>query len=105
MKNHLIIRANFVPREKWKYERAFIDRFGTYLFADDLALAIGDVISKRLTGIVHVAGKEKLSMFELARLTTPNIKSMTLKDVDLPLPRDMSLRSVRIKPYELRKEV
>lgn len=105
MKNHLIIRANFVPREKWKYERAFIDRFGTYLFADDLALAIGDVISKRLTGIVHVVGKEKLSMFELARLTTPNIKSMTLKDVDLPLPRDMSLRSVRIKPYELRKEV
>lgn len=105
MKNHIVIRANFVPREKWKYERAFTDRLGTYLFADDLALAIEDVINKRLAGIVHVAGKEKLSMFELARITTPNIKPMTLEDIDLPLPRDMSLNSVRIKPYELRRKI
>lgn len=105
IRNHLIIRANFVPREKWKYERAFTDRFGTYLFADDLALAIGDVISKRLTGVVHVAGQERLSMYELARITTPDVKPMTLEDIDLPLPRDMSLRSVRIKPYELRRKV
>jgi len=105
MKNHLIVRANFVPREKWKYDRAFTDRFGTYLFADDLALAIEDVVNKRLTGIVHIAGKEKFSMFELAKMTTPNIKPLTLEDIDLPLPRDMSLSSARIKPYELRRKV
>lgn len=105
MKNHLIIRANFVPREKWKYERAFTDRFGTYLFADDLALAVKNVVERRLTGIVHIAGKEKLSMFELAKITTLDIKPMTLDDVDLLLPHDMSLRSIRIKPYELRRKV
>jgi len=105
MQNHLVIRANFVPREKWKYERAFIDRFGTYLFADDLALAIKDVIGLKLTGTAHIAGKEKLSMFELARITTPDIKPMTMDDINLPLPRDMSLRSTRIKPYELRRKV
>jgi dTDP-4-dehydrorhamnose reductase len=102
--NYLIIRSNFVSRERWRYERAFVDRFGTYLFADDLALAIKDGVECRLTGIVHITGKEKLSMFELARITTPNIKPMTLEDADLPLPRDMSLRSIRIAPYELRRK-
>lgn len=101
--NHLIIRANFVPREKWKYEKAFTDRFGTYLFADDLALAIKDVVDRRLPGIVHLAGKEKLSMFELAKITTPDIKPITMNEIDIPLPRDMSLRSERVKPYQLRR--
>ena len=105
MQNHLIIRANFVPRERWRHERAFTDRFGTYLFADDLALAIKDVVKSRQIGIVHVAGKEKLSMFELAKITTADIKPMTMDDIDLPLPRDMSLRSIKIKPYELRRKV
>ena len=104
IENHLVIRANFVPREKWKYERAFIDRFGTYLFADDFALAIKDVIERKLTGTIHIAGKEKLSMFELAKITSPKIKPMTMDEIDLPLPRDMSLRSERIRSYELRKQ-
>jgi dTDP-4-dehydrorhamnose reductase len=100
--NYLVIRSNFVPREKWRYERAFVDRFGTYLFADDLALAIKDVVERKLREVIHIAGKEKLSMFELAKITTPNVKPMTLDDVDLPLTRDMSLRSIRIAPYKLR---
>lgn len=103
--NLLIIRANFVSREKWRYERAFTDRFGTYLFADDLALAIKDVIERKLVGIVHIAGAEKLSMFELARITTPDVKPMTMEDIDLPLPQDMSLRSIRIDPYRLRRKI
>ena len=105
MKNHLVIRANFVSRERWKYEKAFTDRFGTYLFADDLALAIKDVVRMRLEGIVHIAGAEKLSMFNLARITTPNIEPMSMDDVDMPLPHDMSLRSIRIRPYNLRRTV
>jgi dTDP-4-dehydrorhamnose reductase len=105
LENNLIIRTNFVPRERWRYKKAFTDRFGTYLFADDLALAIKDVIERGLVGIVHVAGEEKLSMFELARITTPDVKPMTMEDMDLPLPKDMSLRSIRIDPYRLRTEI
>lgn len=96
---------SFFSREKWRYERAFTDRFGTYLFADDLALAIKDVIERKLVGIVHIAGAEKLSMFELARITTPDVKPMTMEDIDLPLPQDMSLRSIRIDPYRLRRKI
>ena len=103
--NHLIVRTNFVPRERWRYQKAFTDRFGTYLFADDLALAIINVYERKLLGVVHIAGMEKLSMFELARITTPDVKPMTMEEIDLPLPIDMSLRSEKIDPFELRRKI
>jgi len=104
LKKWLIIRTNFVARERWPYPEAFIDRFGTYLFADEVAQAIKDLIEKGLTGIVHVHGNEKLFMYELAKITTPDIQPMTLNEYSgPPLTIDMSLRSIRIKPYQLRK--
>ncbi len=106
LKKRLIIRTNFVPRERWPYKQAFIDRFGTYLFADDLASAIATVAKDKLTGIVHVCGEEKLSMFDLAKITTPDIKPMTLAEYNgPPLTVDMSLRSARIKPFKISKMV
>ena len=96
----LIIRTNFAAREKWAYPKAFTDRFGTYLFADDLASAIKSLVVQNLTGVVHVCGEEKLSMFELAKITTPDIKPMTLDEyVGPPLTRDMSLKSARIGSF------
>jgi len=98
----LIIRTNFVFREKWPYPKAFSDRWGTYLFADDLASAIKNVVDQNLTGVVHVCGKEKLSMYDLAKITTPDIQPMTFSDYSgPPLTRDMSLVSKRIPPFEL----
>jgi dTDP-4-dehydrorhamnose reductase len=104
LKKWLIIRTNFVAREQWPYPRAFVDRYGTYLFADDLALAIKSVIDKKLTGILHVCGEEKMSMFELARITTPNVKPMKLNEYSgPPLTANMTLRSTRVKPFRLTK--
>lgn len=98
----LIIRTNFVPREKWPYPKAFVDRFGTYLFADDLANAIRRVVERDITGIVHVCGDNKMSMFELARITTPDVQPMTIEEYSgPPLTMDMSLRSVRIESFKL----
>lgn len=97
----LIIRTNFVPREKWKFPCAFTDRYGTYLFSDDVARAIKNVYSK-LSGIVHICGSRRMSMFELARITTPDVQPMTLdKYHGPPLTRDMSLVSERIDPFPL----
>jgi|TARA_B110001454_G_scaffold10480_1_gene9830 dTDP-4-dehydrorhamnose reductase len=100
--NSLIIRTNFVPKKPWPYEKAFSDRFGTYLFADQVANGINDVIKERLTGIVHVVGDKKMSVFELAQMSTPNIKPMTIKDYSGPkLTMDMSLNTVRWKKYKI----
>jgi dTDP-4-dehydrorhamnose reductase len=102
LKKWLIIRTNFVAREKWPYPKAFVDRYGTYLFSDEVALAIKSVIGNNLTGIVHVCGDKKISMYELAKITTPGVEPMTLAEYDgPPLTVDMSLRSVRIKPFKI----
>jgi dTDP-4-dehydrorhamnose reductase len=100
--NFLIIRTNFAARIKWQYPKAFVDRYGTYLFASDVALAVKSVIQQKLTGIVHVRGEEKMSMFKLAKITTPTIKPMTLAEYHgVPLTVDMSLSSVRLKPFKI----
>jgi dTDP-4-dehydrorhamnose reductase len=100
--NTTIIRTNFVPRKPWPYEKAFTDRFGTYLFADQVANGIHDVIKEKVTGIVHIVGDKKISVFELAKMTTPQIEPMTIDDYSgPPLTMDMSLDSQRWKKYKI----
>jgi dTDP-4-dehydrorhamnose reductase len=102
----LVVRTNFVSREKWPYPKAFIDRFGSYLFADDLALALAKVMGKRLEGVLHITGKRRLSMYELARLTTPEVHPMSLGEYQgPPLTVDMTLKSERIESFDLREVV
>lgn len=100
--NSLIIRTNFVPKISWPYEKAFTDRFGTYLFADQVANGINDAIKEKFTGTVHIVGDKKMSIFELAQITTPNIEPMTINDYSgPPLTMDMSLDTVRLKKYKI----
>ena len=55
-----------------------------------------------MTGIVHVVGDKKISMYELAKLTTPEIQPMTMNDYTGPrLTIDMSLDTKRWKKYTL----
>lgn len=100
--SHLIIRTNFVAKEKWPYPKAFTDRHGTYLFADGVAKGIKDVLDEDLTGLVHITGDKKLSMLELAKLTTPDVQPITLKEYSgPPLTVDMTLDTVRWKKYKI----
>jgi len=104
LQNATIIRTNFVPRKTWPYEKAFTDRFGTYLFADQVANGINEIINDKLTGIAHVVGDKKISIFELAKMTTPQIEPMTMKDYSgPPVTIDMSLDSKRWKKYKISK--
>lgn len=99
--NSLVFRKNFVPRARWRYQGAFSDRYGTYLFADELAYVIAQLPSSGLRGVVHIAGEERLSMLELARITTPEVEEITLGTTDLTLSPDMSLGSERIRRFPI----
>ncbi len=100
--NTLIVRTNFVPKGKWPHGKAFIDRFGTYLYTDDVAGAIKDVVVHKLTGIVHICGDKKLSMYDLAKLSDPKVEKITLKEHGgITLPKDMSLVTKIWHPYRL----
>ena len=64
--------------------------------------APSNVIKENLTDIVHIVGDKKISMFELAKITTPSILPMTLTDYSgPPLTIDMSLDTQRWKKYSL----
>ena len=101
--NRCIIRTNFVAKEPWRYPKAFVDRFGTYLFADNVAKGIFEVYKKREKGIVHIAGDKRMSMYELALMC--GSKDVGKLDLDRyqgpPLTVDMSLSTKRWKKYKI----
>jgi len=100
----LVIRGNLVPRKQWPYPKAFVDRWGTYLFADDLAKAIKEAVDKKAEGILHHVGDTKMSMYELAKITTPNVKKMALNEYSgYPLTQDMSLDTIKWHRYKITK--
>ncbi len=102
--NHLIIRTNFTAKKKWTYTRAFSDRFGTYLFAEDVAGGIKDVLNSDMKGIIHIVGDKRISMLELAKISTSEIESMTINNYSGPkLTMDMSLDTERWKKYKISK--
>jgi len=95
LEKKLVIRSNFAPKERWPYPRAFVDRYGTYLFAEDVAGAMKEVIGKRVAGLLHICGRRRMSMFDLAKMTTPDILPMTMDEYDgPPLTVDMTLETV-----------
>jgi len=103
LKNHIIIRTNFVGKQKWMHPKAFTDRFGTYLFAENVASAIREIFDANIEGTIHIVGDKKLSMYDLAKITTPSIKPMAIDEYQgPPLTMDMSLDTERWKKYTLK---
>ena len=102
LSNSVIIRTNFVSKKPWPYPAAFTDRFGTYLFASNVAIGIKEILESDLSGFVHIVGNKKISMYELAKITTPNVLPMKINEYNGPsLTMDMSLDSKRWKKYSL----
>ena len=103
LKNYLIIRTNFVGKQKWMYDKAFTDRFGTYLFAENVASGIKEIFDANIKGTIHIVGDKKLSMYDLAKITTASIQPMTIDEYQgPPLTMDMSLDTERWKKYTLK---
>jgi len=102
LKNYLIIRTNFVGKQKWMYPKAFTDRFGTYLFAENVASGIKEIFDANIVGTIHVVGDKKLSMYDLAKITTTSIQPMTIDEYQgPPLTMDMSLDTEKWKKYTI----
>jgi len=100
--NYLIVRTNFVAKKSWPYEKAFTDRFGNYLFSDDVAQVLSQLFSSQETGIRHIVGNQILSMYDLAKLTTPNIQPMTMDEYVGPhLTKNMTMGSTYLKKYQI----
>ena len=102
LQDSVVVRTNFVARDKWPYPSAFADRFANYLFVDQVAMAVKEIFNSDLIGILHIAGTKKMSMYEAARLVSPGVSKCSMNDYTGPdLPRDMSVASSRWKTYDM----
>ncbi len=91
--------------------RLFTDEFRTPVWLHDAAAALIALARDDLTGIIHVAGPERLSRFEMverfARLLNirdPNLQPASRRSIDAPEPRpeDLALDGARFaKLYPL----
>ncbi len=98
----LIARTNFTTMP-WEYEKAFTDRFWTYLFAQWVAKWLKDFIKdNKWEKIIHICGERKISMYDYATLGWSKVWKMNLWDYSWPnLTRDMSLITKKWETYKI----
>ena len=84
---YLIIRTSFVSKP-FPHEFAFFDQYTQGDYIDVIASMIAHEILKDTIGEIYVGTKRK-TMFELARLTNPDIKAISVDDIKtVKLPHD-----------------
>ena len=98
----LIARTNFTTMP-WEYDKAFTDRFGTYLFAQWVAKWLKDFLEdNKWQQLIHICGDKKISMYEYAKLWWSNIWKLTLDEYSwVWLTRDMSLITKNWHTYKI----
>ena len=98
----IILRTNFTTMP-WEYPKAFIDRFGTYLFAQWVVKGIKEVLeSDTKLPVIHICGEREISMYEYAQLGKSNVEPMSLNEYTwTPLTRKMSLTTKYWHTYKI----
>jgi dTDP-4-dehydrorhamnose reductase len=86
-----VIRTSF-KESKWKYEYAFDDVYTSADYIDVIAKEITTAIInfKSLPNVINIATERK-SIYELAKRRNPDIKNNSRKDVNTPMPNDISM--------------
>jgi len=90
--NGLIIRTSFCSKDKWPYPGAFIDKFTSFDTVDVIAKEIIKAVRKDILGLIHI-GTTRKSFYDLAKRLSPEVKEMSIQDVQFNVPPDTSLDS------------
>ncbi len=98
----LIARTNFTTMP-WEYEKAFTDRFGTYLFAQWVAKWLKEFLEdNKWQQIIHICWDKKISMYEYATLWGSRVWKITLDEYSwVWLTQDMSLVTKNWHTYKI----
>ena len=98
----LIARTNFTTMP-WEYEKAFTDRFWTYLFAQWVAKWMKDFLEdNKWNQIIHICWDKKISMYEYAKLWWSKVWKLTLNEYTWTwLTKDMSLITKNWHTYKI----
>lgn len=93
--NSLIIRTTFGP-DVFPYEAAFTDQWTSRESVTVMSKKIADLIKKDVKGVFHVGGKRK-TVYDFAKALDPSkeIGKRSIKELDVVLPKDTSLDTVK----------
>jgi dTDP-4-dehydrorhamnose reductase len=78
--------------------RFFTDEVRSPVHVGDLAAALLELLDGQRSGVLHVAGADAVSRYELARLLSPHperIRAMTIGESGMVRPRNCALSSAR----------
>jgi dTDP-4-dehydrorhamnose reductase len=78
--------------------RFFTDELRSPVHVGDLAAALLELLEREESGVLHMAGADVLSRYELARLLAPDpgsVSGMTIAESGLTRPRNCALSSAR----------
>ena len=105
----IIIRGQFRARAPYKHPKAFIERYGNFIFSDQLAFGIKEIIDSNKTGIFHLGGNKVISMFEVAKRcpNSAHVEPLTIQEFQKEnpdarkLPKFAVIKSTRWKEYDI----
>lgn len=98
----IIARTNFTTMP-WEYQKAFTDRFWTYLFAQWVVKWIKEIIeTETKLPIIHICWDKEISMYEYATLWWSNVEPLTMDEYSwIWLTRKMSLTTKYWHTYKI----
>lgn len=98
----LVARTNFTTMP-WEYEKAFTDRFWTYLFAQWVAKGLRDFLEdNKWKKLIHICWEKKLSMYEYAKLWWSKVWKINLNEYEwVCLTQDMCLSTKNWHTYKI----
>ena len=95
--NHLITRST-MKDPGWKHEKAPTDMWESIISREEYAKMLLKLLEKGATGTFHVGGKS-ISVFSYARTQRVDVKPVTRAELPMPLPRDCSLNTNKLRRY------
>lgn len=98
----IVTRTNFTTMP-WEYPKAFVDRYGTYLFAQWVAKWMKEILEdNKGLQVIHICWDKKISMYEYAVAWWSDVEKLTLSEyTGIPLTVDMSLITKYWHTYQL----
>lgn len=87
--NHLIIRTSF-GKSPFEYKEAFVDKWTSKDYVEEIAPMIYEASLSPLTGVVNL-GTERKTLYSHASETNKDVKGVRIKDTNYNTPSDTSL--------------
>jgi len=89
--DHLILRCSFTARP-YKFDKAFIDVYKSYLYIDEIAPLILKLIAKECNGVYNVCGETKTA-YSFAKESNPNVGKIIRKETHNWIPEKCTMNN------------